>query len=433
MIIIKKFINKIFGNKGAGRIFDCMKHIKISLNRILRFLGLMSEPSKLENNISSEDLLIKRNNVFYGYYDKTPFSKDGKKILANVAGEKNEPPKKEEELKVGFFERNSKEFKNLGTTTTWCWQQGCRLQWFPGSENDKVIYNKMIQGEYSSVIQKIENKKVLKKYAFPIYDINPNGKNALTLNFSRLHRLRRGYGYVEIEDDTKDEKIPNEDGIWLGDLEANEKKLLMSIKKISEKGWSDSMNGAEHYVNFISYCEDGRKFAFLHVWEREGRPRRVRLIISDEDGEELLPIPTEMRVSHYSWIGNNKIVFTAKDQKGTMSYFIYNLKNSKIDIIGKSILNRDGHPCLFDNSSKLLTDTPPDKYGEQSLLVYDLEKNEMSEIFRGNNPRMFSGELRCDFHPRLDSSGKLVVIDFPQKKHRIMKLFDLQYMKKGMR
>lgn len=48
----------------------------------------------------------------------------------------------------------------------------------------------------------------------PIYTISADGEMALSLDFTRLHRLRRGYGYANIEEVTKSEKLPNATCIW---------------------------------------------------------------------------------------------------------------------------------------------------------------------------------------------------------------------------
>ena len=41
-----------------------------------------------------------------------------------------------------------------------------------------------------------------------------DGSFILSLDFSRLHRLRPGYGYSNLPDETKDELCPNKGCIW---------------------------------------------------------------------------------------------------------------------------------------------------------------------------------------------------------------------------
>ena len=45
-----------------------------------------------------------------------------------------------------------------------------------------------------------------KLFQHPVYSVANNGKFALTLDFSRLHRLRPGYGYSNLPDETRKEK-----------------------------------------------------------------------------------------------------------------------------------------------------------------------------------------------------------------------------------
>ena len=67
---------------------------------------------------------------------------------------------KDEKILVGYFDRNGDTgFRLVGESSTWCWQMGCRLQWFPEHENEFVIYNKIVDRAYGSVVQNIRTKK----------------------------------------------------------------------------------------------------------------------------------------------------------------------------------------------------------------------------------------------------------------------------------
>ena len=52
----------------------------------------------------------------------------------------------------------------------------------------------MIENKFSSIVQNIYDKKIIKIYNEPVYCLSKDSKNAITLNFSRLGYYRPGYG-----------------------------------------------------------------------------------------------------------------------------------------------------------------------------------------------------------------------------------------------
>jgi hypothetical protein len=106
-----------------------------------------------------------RFSVFFGYHDKTPFSGDNTKLLANQVGASDKFLESEgQEMKIGFYDLSSEKeqsdkFNFIDTTTTWSWQQGCMLQWNPKKPNDEIVYNKMIDGKYGAVFFSLKEQK----------------------------------------------------------------------------------------------------------------------------------------------------------------------------------------------------------------------------------------------------------------------------------
>lgn len=77
--------------------------------------------------------------------------------------------------------------------------------WLSGWDLDfskRILYNDMREGKYCSVILDVETgeERVL---PMPVYTVSTDGKTALSLDFSRLHNLRLGYGYAALPEVTK--------------------------------------------------------------------------------------------------------------------------------------------------------------------------------------------------------------------------------------
>ena len=101
-------------------------------NRYIRLLSQNFSESLIHDSYIN-DLTHPNSSVFFGYYDLNPFSLDSSKVLACVASDSNHPPRVNQNLQVGYYdlEMQEKKFFKIGETSAWCWQQGCRLQWFP--------------------------------------------------------------------------------------------------------------------------------------------------------------------------------------------------------------------------------------------------------------------------------------------------------------
>ena len=86
------------------------------------FLYRIFTGSKLvESSYKVYSLYEKNANIFFGYYDVTPFSKDDKKLLyLRTEGEVAD---------ICILDLDSKEQNKISQTSLWNWQQGCRLRW----------------------------------------------------------------------------------------------------------------------------------------------------------------------------------------------------------------------------------------------------------------------------------------------------------------
>ena len=113
-------------------------------------------------------------------------------LALRVSNAYKKPDSTEEATIVVFDTDNNNSIIEIGTTHCWNTQQGCMAQWLGPDFGSKIIYNDFREGKYCAVIYNFEKKleeKVLEK---PIYDVAKDGTFALTLDFSRLHRLRKG-------------------------------------------------------------------------------------------------------------------------------------------------------------------------------------------------------------------------------------------------
>lgn len=367
--------------------------------------------------------------VFFGYYDISPFSIDGQRVLATRVGLKLDTPSARREMEIGYFDLDKDLlFVPVAKTTAWCWQQGCRLQWYPANQsNCHIFYNTFLGGRYLGVIQDIDTGVVEKTTSVPLYDISKDGAWGLSLDFSRLQRLRPGYGYSAIVDKTDGDLVPAVGGVVLYEIASDTASVIVSYKDLVEFSPVDSMIDAEHYLNHLSFSPSGDAFVFFHFWVREGK-RFSRLLWVDRRSLKIVLLNNSGRVSHYTWRNERcLLIYCAPSANMPMHYYEYDLDDlSAPAIIGKDVLTVDGHPTFFNSSERILTDTYPNCWRRQTLMVYDFSSGGIvwrRSYFRS---RKFNGELRADLHPRLDHAQDFACVDDEVRGRRVMRVIDLR-------
>jgi hypothetical protein len=109
----------------------------------------------------------------------------------------------------------------LGSTRAWNWQQGCMLQWLPGSKTD-VIWN---DREGDRFISRVKNVKTGKERVLPapVYTLSPDGKSAIYPDFRRLNDCRPGYGYAGILDPNRTCEFPRMRAFGISTLRAEKR------------------------------------------------------------------------------------------------------------------------------------------------------------------------------------------------------------------
>lgn len=356
-----------------------------------------------------------RKHTFFGYFDKSPFSFDDTKLLF-ISTDYNKNLKTPELAYIGYFDLKSKSYVEIDSTTTWCWQQGCRLMWY---DKNLIIYNKVVNEDYGSVLFDTSKNKVVSKFNFPIYDINPNKKIALSLNFTRLQYYRPGYGYNNFINHNDINNKNLKDGVYICCFNENKKKLLISFDKIINSDYKYSMKDASHYINHLKFSPDGSKFIFYHIWIKNNK-RYTRIIYSDLDGKILNVLDNGTFMSHDTFFTNESLlVFTETENKG---YHLYNLNDKTYKIISKDF-NLDGHPSFFKKEI-FITDTYPHKINRYQKLLL-LSDNKIINLAKIYSPKIYSGETRCDLHPRFNIKKGLICVDAPFFSGRKMIVFNI--------
>lgn len=363
---------------------------------------------------------------FFGYYDKSPWNATGRYVLCMRAENTWSDPDPFASADIVIFDLSLKPNDNnycskIASTLTWNVQQGCMAQWLGPEYDKKILYNALRDGEYRSVILDIETKKE-RELTLPVYTVSKDGKTALSLDFSRLHNLRPGYGYAAKAEKTKGNALPDETCIWRIDIETGEVKPLLRYADFANFQPRSEMQeeSAVHKVNHLMLSPNGKRFMVLYRWFC-GQRKYTRLITCNVDGTDMYVLSDDDMVSHCYWKDDEHIIAFENKHEGGAGYYIMKDKTQKYTHLWPD-LNGDGHPsyCPTDNSL-VVFDTYPDRARIQQVKIArdtDIEGRNIKVLARVFAPFKYDNDTRCDLHPRWSRDGKQICFDACFERHR---------------
>ena len=350
---------------------------------------------------------------YYGYYDKSPWDADNRFLIALKVRQayKSVAPKEEGTL-VLIDTQDGNRAIEIAKTHSWNVQQGCMAQWMGPDFASRIIYNDFRDGRYCSVIYDVKNRREERTLPMPVYDISRDGKVALSLDFSRLHRMRPGYGYSNLPDAFAKVNCPDETCIWKIDVESGAVTDLLKYTDFAAFEPDPSMEGASHKVNHLMISPNGKRFMVLHRWFQKGH-KHTRLVTVNMDCTEMYNLSDDVFVSHCYWKNDGEILSFLRKKETGNHYYLMKDKTREYRMFWPN-LNTDGHCSYSPDGSLIITDTYPNRKRIASVYVYREEGGEhgtSQRIARVFSPFRYDNDCRCDLHPRWNRTGDRVCID----------------------
>lgn len=355
---------------------------------------------------------IVREGFFYGFHDTTPFSRDNSLLLSNRLTIPLRMPTANDVLEVGLLTGNNyEEWRKIGETTAWNYHKGCRLQWL---DDRRCIFNIVDDYKLKSKIFDIINKDET-IINWPIDTASHDRRWATSFSYGRLQQNMPGYGYAVSDEEAHLESDVTEDtGLYLIDLEKNQRELLLNLKQIAAFEPADGMERTMHFVTHTEFSADDRYIAFLHRWYR-GTYRRTRLVVYDRKTGRMHISPTTGMVSHYAWSNKNGIIAYCRMENIDSHVYFAGPEMKEWKRCGYPLLNSDGHHHFIDDNS-FIVDTYPDRRRHVKLYKVNIITDETTLIADVKSPKLFVSpdeqhHWKCDLHPRCSTDGTLVSFD----------------------
>ncbi len=367
---------------------------------------------------------------WFGYYDKQQISADGRYALGMEVDFQYRSPNENDEIRIGMVDlQDSNKWIQIGKCQAWGWQQGCMLQWVPGS-SEEVVWNDREGDQFVARHYNLRTKKT-KTLPRAIYTLSPDGKFAMCADFSRIDNMRLGYGYKGGRDLFVKEKAPDEAGIHKMDLKTGKSKLVISLEQIAKMPHQGvSVEDKWHYFNHLLVSPDSKRFIFLNRYrdfyltpemkaEENAYAKYVRgnyttrMFTASVDGGDVYELDRSGKTSHFIWRDPSHVLAWTKyeDQNG---FFLFEDRTRNVSWVGKDVMSQNGHQTYLPNTNNkwILNDTYPDREDrKQTLYLYHVPTGRKVVLGRFYQPPESTDEWRCDLHPRFSNNGRQVIFD----------------------
>ena len=361
----------------------------------------------------------------FGFHDLVQTSAKGDLALALEVDDISHPPLPGETCWSGIVPANGGDFIPIHTTHTWNYPQGARQQWI-GDSDLFTCNDRDENGNVFAWISDARERKAIDKLPFPVHCMNAERHLAFWFNYDRVHACG-GYGYhpnnkcstIRLTD------IPNDDGIWCGNIKTGEKRLLVSMQDVAACGEKRPVRtGYPHYVTHFMLNPTGNRLAFLHRYRVPDGGETTRLMTIDVDGSGLRCLAKGF-LSHFTWIADDEIFIWGEHQPGLCAMretaylripgvlqgallakkimrMLRRARSAPVGgVVGQAkaflrikdaedpakvkcaigVLTEDGHPMARPQKlTSLINDTYPDADGNRILMYYDVDANERTDI-----------------------------------------------------
>jgi len=299
------------------------------------------------------------------------------------------------------------------------------LQWLGTDPERLIIYNRFDDGRYVAVVRDTQGgmTRVLPR---PVYAVSPDGRQAVTLDFGRVGRLRPGYGYVARPDETQGRAAPEDAGIYWMDLRTDENRLIIPLAWAASHRADARLEGAEHWFNHLQFNPSGTRFIFLHRWRRGAGAWLTRLYAARPDGTDIRLLSDHGMVSHFDWRDDDTILAWARRPSHGDRFYLFDVRGDRAEAFAPDVLTQDGHCSFSPDRRWVLVDSYPDREDHQALMLYRIAESRRIVIGRFFHPPALKGKpYRCDLHPRWSRDGRRVCIDGAHESTRQMYVLDV--------
>jgi len=388
------------------------------LSIILAFLTL-SGACAADFDLSIEQVTSGMKHHFFGYIGQCqtiPWNSTGRYILGLEINTIDRMPKPEEAATVILVDTlQGNKILRVEKTNAWNPQQGTMFYWNPLAPETQFFFNDrdVATGKVYTVLYDLEKKQRVREYRYddtPIGNggVAANGSAFLALNYGRLARLRLVTGYPGALDWSKHEPAPDNDGIFVVDVESGKKRLLVSYAQLHQR-LEQHLGKVEHTGLFINHTLWNRKGDRVYFFVRAGwsgqRGKRINTPCSiHADGTGLTLHDTHIG-GHPEWAEGSLLI--GRQGKNQILY----------DVDKRKVVGTLGTPEIFPNPEGDISLSPNGQwfvngYKKGNKNFYAVYRRSDGAFVRspGLDKGAYSGDIRIDPAPRWNRTNNAILV-----------------------
>jgi hypothetical protein len=373
---------------------------------------------------------------FFGYYGINPWDGSIKYHLALETDFHERRPEVGDFATVGLIDRQTHLFTPYARTSAFNLQQGGMMHWIDAGFGEEFTFNDWEEGQLVARAVHPETGR-MRTIGSAIAAVSPTEPIAMGLNYARMAHCRAVVGYANDMDPKTLEAAPEDDGLFLLDLRSGESRLLFSIADVIQRSGWEEVEGKLAWFNHILFNTDGTRILFFCRAKKEkwpthqsrygdGAGRYSSLWTANPDGSGLkCQIPFKYKISHFAWRDAKRILISS-DFLGDMQFLEFTDGERDFKPFGEGVLPRDGHMSFSQDGCWLVSDSAPKGTERMSeLMLYDVNNNTKVTLGKFHSPEKFTGDIRCDLHPRWSPDGRTISFDSVHEGSRQIYLADV--------
>ncbi len=288
-------------------------------------------------------------------------------------------------------------------TRAWNFQQGTMFYWNPAAPNTQLFFNdrEIKTNRVFTVLYDIEKRRRIREYRYEDTPIGNSGVAQmggwfLGINYGRLARLRPVTGYPGAFDWTVGVAAPDNDGIFIVEVETGRKRLLVSYAQLAKAVEDIAPAAGKHlFVNHTLWNRDNSRIYFYVRADYLTNEKTVNVPCSIRPDGSGLTAHKQFIGGHPEWEQGSRIIGAVDDE-----LVLYDVDRKEIAgrIVPRGVFPKAGGDTALSPDGKWLVNGSRDRKGN----VYTVFRRSDSAFARTKpfpHPGFTDGDLRVDPSP----------------------------------
>lgn len=347
---------------------------------------------------------------FFGYYGVNAWDPTLRFHLALETDFDDHRPTVGDVANVGLVDRETGDFEALAKTRAFNLQQGSMMHWIDAGVGAEFTFN---DWDGDRLVSRAVNPMTRETRTLDraIAAVSPTEAEGIGLNFARMAHCRAVVGYANDWGNKPWVDKPEDDGLFAIDLQTGETRLLLSIADvIAANPCAETANGAA-WFNHVYYNADGTRLLFLCRVKTPDKWHTSVWSVNVDGSDLAMQIPYGYHTSHFAWRDTERVMISS-DFLGTMRFLEFRDRVGDFQPFGGNVLPPDGHNAFSPNGEWVACDTYPKNEARLAeLMLYHIASGEKISLGKVHHAEQYTGDVRCDLHPRWSPDGSVITFD----------------------